>query len=119
MSVEFVKISGHSNISYNDRADELAKVALEDKRKVAIKGANWFSISYVPSSDFEALSELITECDERISKEEINNSNKLIYKFKMDSDIVTVTHFKNGKKAVLVQGKDTYLFQVIIAIIVI
>ncbi len=118
LSVEFVKISGHSNISYNDRADELAKVALEDKRKVAIKGANWFSISYVPSSDFEALSELITECDERISKEEINNSNKLIYKFKMDSDIVTVTHFKNGKKAVLVQGKDTYLFQVIIAIIV-
>ena len=37
LEVLFVKVPGHSNVVYNEKADQLAKSALIDKRKLLLK----------------------------------------------------------------------------------
>ena len=118
LQVEFIKVPGHSNIIYNEKADHLAKSALLDKKKVAVKGDNWFTIPYFKQSDFEAFVQIIEESDESITHTVNDNADRIIYKFKMNSDSVTVTLFKKGKHKLLLQGKNCYLFQVITSTII-
>lgn len=118
LNIEFVKVPGHSNVIYNEKADQLAKAALIDRKKMAVKGDNWFSIAYFNQDDFGAFVELIEELDENITHIVILQNNKLIYKFKLKSDSVTVTLFLTGQHKLLLQGKNNYLFQIITSIIV-
>lgn len=118
MQIEFVKVPGHSNVLYNEKADQLAKSALMDRKKVAVQGENWFSIPYFNKEDFDAFSQLIEESDENIIHTVDNKADKAVYKFSLNSDSVTVTLFKSHKQKLLVQGKNTYLFQVIVTTIV-
>jgi len=118
LEVEFVKVPGHSNVIYNEKADQLAKAALVDRKKVAVKGDNWFSIPYFKQDDFDAFVELIEDSDEEISHIVSTKPDKLIYKFKLRTDSVTVTLFKTGQHKLLLQGKNNYLFQIITATIV-
>lgn len=118
LQIEFVKVPGHSNISYNDKADQLAKSALTDKKRVAVQGENWFSISHFNQDDFDAFTSIIEESDNNITHTVNNMADRVIYKFSLNSDSVTVTLFSSGKRKLLVQGKNTYLFQVIITTIV-
>ncbi len=118
LNVEFEKVPGHSNVSYNEKADQLAKSALANCKKVAIQGTSWYSIPYFPKDDFETFAKIITESDKNITYEVNVYSNRFIYRFKLNSDTVTVTLFKTGQHKLLVQGKNTYLFQVIATTIV-
>lgn len=34
IEAEFVKVPGHSNVIYNEKADQLAKAALVDRKKL-------------------------------------------------------------------------------------
>lgn len=113
IKVEFVKVPGHSNVIYNEKADQLAKSALNDRKKLAIQGENWFSISYFNESDFNAFSEIIEEADANITHTVDSKPDKTIYRFRVNSDTVTVSLFKSGQHKLLVQGKNSYLFQVI------
>lgn len=85
---------------------------------MAVKGDNWFSIAYFNQDDFGAFVELIEELDENITHIVTLQNNKLIYKFKLKSDSVTVTLFLTGQHKLLLQGKNNYLFQIITSIIV-
>lgn len=118
LKVEFVKVPGHSNIIYNEKADQLAKSALIDRKKVAVKGDSWFSIPYFKQDDFEAFIQLIEESDENITHTITSKPDRIIYKFRLKSDSVTVTLFKTGQHKLLLQGKSSYLFQIITATIV-
>lgn len=118
LSVEFVKVPGHSNVSFNEKADQLAKSALIDKKRVPIEGANWYSIPYFSKDDFEAFAEIVKESDGNIACNTTDYPDKSIYRFTLNSDSVTVTLFKTGKHSLLVQGKNDYLFQVIATTIV-
>ena len=118
IQTEFEKVPGHSNVIYNEKADQIAKSALIDRKRVVIQGANWFSIPYFNQDDFEAFSEIIEEADENISHTIERKNNKVIYRFKLNSDSVTITLFTSGKHKLLAQGKNTYLFQVIVSTIV-
>lgn len=113
IQIEFVKVPGHSNVAYNEKADELAKTALNDRKKVAIQGEHWFSITYFNKDDFEAFLEIIEDVDKNITHTVDDKTDKVIYRFKLNNDIVTVSLFKSGHHKLLVQGKDSYLFQVI------
>lgn len=113
IQVEFVKVPGHSNVIYNEKADQLAKSALNDGKKVAVQGDHWFSIPYFKESDFDAFSEIIEEADTNITHTIDNKPDKSIYRFRLNSDTVTVSLFKSGQHKLLVQGKNSYLFQVI------
>lgn len=118
LEVIFEKVPGHSNIIYNEKADQLAKSALVDRRKVAVKGDNWFSIPYFKQDDFNAFVELIKESDGDITHTITPALCKDIYRFKLNREVVTVTLFKTGKQKLLLQGKNTYLFQIITATII-
>ena len=118
LQIEFIKVPGHSNVPYNEKADQLAKSALTDKKRVAGKGDNWFSIAHFNQNDFDAFTQIIEESDKNITHTVNNMNDKAIYKFALNSDSVTVTLFKSGNHKLLVQGKNTYLFQVIITTIV-
>lgn len=118
LEVIFEKVPGHSNIIYNEKADQLAKSALIDRKRIAVKGDNWFSIPYFKQDDFNAIVDLIKESDEGITHTITSTAIKDIYKFKLNRDSVTVTLFKSGQKKLLLQGKNNYLFQIITASIV-
>lgn len=118
LEVKFEKVPGHSNVIYNEKADQLAKSALIDRKKVAVQGDNWFSIPYFKQDDFNAFVELIKEVDEGITHTVTSTLGKDIYKFKLNRDSVTVTLFKTGKQKLLLQGKNNHLFQIITSTIV-
>lgn len=118
LEVDFEKVPGHSNIIYNEKADQLAKSALVDRKKVAVQGDNWFSIPYFNQDDFNAFVELIEESDEGISHTVVSSLGKDIYKFKLNRETINVTLFKTGQQKLLLQGKNNYLFQIITATII-
>lgn len=62
--------------------------------------------------------QIIEESDDSITHTVNDNADKIIYKFKMNSDSVTVTLFRTGKHKLLLQGKNCYLFQVITSTII-
>lgn len=118
LEVIFEKVPGHSNVIYNEKADQLAKSALIDRKRIAVKGGNWFSIPYFKQEDFNAIVDLIKESDEGITHTISSTAIKDIYKFRLNRDSVTVTLFKSGQKKLLLQGKNNYLFQILTATIV-
>jgi len=118
LEVVFEKVPGHSNVIYNEKADQLAKAALVDRKKVAVQGTNWFSIPYFKQDDFNAFIELINESNEGINYTISSTAIKDVYKFRLNRDSVTVTLFKSGQKKLLLQGKNNYLFQILTATIV-
>ncbi len=118
LSVDFVKVPKHSNVVFNEKADQLAKSALIDKKRVPVEGDHWYSIPYFSKDDFEAFTEIVKESDGNITCNVTEYPDKSIYRFSLNEDSVTVTLFKSGKRSLLVQGKNTYLFQVIATTIV-
>ena len=113
VKAEFVKVPGHSNVIYNEKSDRLAKSALMDRKKVTVQGDHWFSVPYFNESDFDAFSDIIEEADSNITHTVEHKVDKAIYRFSLNSETVTVSLFKTGQHKLLVQGKNSYLFQVI------
>lgn len=118
ITAEFIKVPGHSNIEMNDTADRLAKSALVSCKKEPIKGENWYSVPNFKKQDFDALIELMQEADPNIHFTYTDVGTKHVYRFTYGKDNVTVSLFKSGNKKLLVQGKNTFLFQVIAAYII-
>ena len=118
LEVKFEKVPGHSNVIYNERADQLAKSALVDRIKVAVQGDNWFSIPYFKQDDFNAFVEMIEELDGDITHTITSTLVKDIYKFKLNGEVITITLFKTGQQKLLLQGKNNYLFQLITSTII-
>ena len=118
LKIEFEHVKGHANIIYNKQADELAKSALIDRKKVSVKGENWFSIPYFTQDDFNAFVNLVKESDEKITFTIDDKTDKSIYRFSLDPDHVAITLYKTGMHKLLVQGKNSYLFQIITTLIV-
>ncbi len=118
LEVIFEEVTGHNNVIYNEKAVQLAKSALIDRKRIAVKGDNWFSIPYFKQEDFNAIVDLIKESDEGITHTISSTAIKDIYKFRLNRDSVTVTLFKSGQKKLLLQGKNNYLFQILTATIV-
>lgn len=61
---------------------------------------------------------MIKESDDSITHTVKPLPDKWIYKFKMNRDVITVTLFKTGQQKLLLQGKNSYLFQIITSTIV-
>lgn len=118
LDVSFEWVHGHSNISYNEEADSLAKSALLDRKKIAISGENWYSVSGIEKSQFDKISKSVTDSDTNIVCSTNDYFDKCIYKFKCGVETVTATVFKSGNRKLLVQGKNNYLFHVVTTFIV-
>ena len=118
LDVVFEKVKGHSNNKYNDKADSLAKSALQDRTKMAIQGDNWFVLPYFTEDDFQAIGDLIKEENEHVTIKTSYYASKQIYKFELNGSKVAVTLFNSKNQKVLVQGENSLLFQMIISTII-
>ncbi len=114
LQVEFVKVKGHSNNKYNDKADELAKRALSDNARVPIQGDSWFSILYFRPDELQAIIDLITADFPELTIEKNEQVNSIVYKLHLDHNRLTVTLFKSANRKLLVQGANTIVFQIFI-----
>lgn len=118
LNVEFCKVPSHSNIVYNEKADQIAKSALVDKKREVIQGENWFVIPYINKEDFDSICELLVEENNNLEKTISDNPEKVIYHFDLLNDRVTATLYKTGQHKLLIQGKNSYLLQVITTLLV-
>lgn len=118
LEIQFKKVKGHSNNKYNDKADMLAKSALQDKTKMVIQGDHWFVLPYFKESDFQAIAEIIKEENEHIKITSTTYPSKTVYKFELDGNKIVTTLFKSKNQKVLVQGENSVLFQIITSIII-
>ena len=112
LQIDFIKVSGHSNNAYNDRADVLAKSAIADNKVMRDLGGNsGYIISNVKDENIlEMLNKLKSECS-GLDYVVNDNDNKKIYSIQFGKDKVTIQVFNNIK--VMVQGKRSNLFQIV------
>lgn len=110
ITYEFIKVKGHSNNPYNEKADQLASSALKGERKM-IKGAHSFSVSNFEKSDIETIIELIME-----ENPEAKTERKIILggeqiKLSFGKSNTMIKMYNNRK--LLVQGKPNAAYQIV------
>lgn len=115
IEIEFEKVKGHSNNKYNDKADQLAKIALKDRVTSINTGSNWFVMQNFKEDELQTILDLINEDIAEVEVLDItNNNSKIIKKIKLDDNEITITLYKTGTRKILVQGKMGTIFQVFI-----
>lgn len=112
IEIEFVKVKGHSNNKYNDRADKLAKGAIFENRVIRdLCGNSGYIISPVNEDDITSLLEKLKfECNGL----DYNNSCfgvKKSWQLQFKKEKVSLSLFNNIK--LTVQGKKSTLFQIV------
>ncbi len=112
IQIEFVKVSGHSNNRYNDRADKLAKGAIFENKVIKdLSGNSGYIISPVNEIEINSLLEkLKTEC---IGLDFVGscNGSKKSWQIQFKKEKVSLSLFNNIK--LTVQGKRSNLFQIV------
>lgn len=115
IEVEFEHVKGHSNNRFNTKADQLASNAISSRVRIPITGNNFYTIRHVENSEFEELLNLIVTEEKEVFFNRIQESNRIIYKLGFRQDIITITNYLSGEKTLLVQGRVTLLFQIVLS----
>lgn len=112
ISIEFVKVSGHSNNKYNDRADQLAKSAVFENKVIRdVDGNSGYIISPVSEVAVnELLSDIKNEC-EGLDYSFSELKDKKYWTVVFGSEKVKIALYNDIKMTV--QGKKNNLFQII------
>lgn len=110
IDIVFVKVQGHSNNPYNDKADLLAKNALKGERKM-IKGANSFLVHNFHKQDIDIIIGLILEenAEYKAIRTDILGGEQI--KLKIGNKHTMIKMYNNNK--LLVQGKPNMPYQVV------
>lgn len=112
LQIEFVKVSGHSNNVYNDRADALAKSAISANKVMKDLGGNsGYIISNVKEDDIDKILETLKEECVGLDYTTTESCSKKTYSLHFNKDKVTILLFNNIK--MMVQGKRSNLFQMV------
>ena len=118
LDVSFHKVEGHSNNKYNELADALARKALFDGVKVMVKGENWCSIFGCSEKNIVPLLELLQENFKGLQYvRDDSQEKKIIYRLKYEKDKLTVSIHTSKKNTLLVQGTQSFLFQIFVTYI--
>lgn len=120
LQIEFIKVEAHTGIKYNEEVDAIAKNALLAKGHKTYNDGSVYFVGY-SVQDWETIIQCINDenaslIEEVISplvvnKETIGTREKI--KITQDNNTVVINCYKNSKS--YVQGKQTVLFQKIIA----
>lgn len=112
---EFVKVKGHSNNPYNEKADKLAASAFAGENKV-ITGANSFAIENFEKKDLNIIIELIKEEYPQIVVERKNILGGEQIKLSFSRKVSTMIKMYDNKK-LLVQGKPNSIYEIVLTYI--
>lgn len=109
INIEFIKIKAHSSNLYNDKADKLAKSAVNENRILKDRnGNNGYVINSVKKEDIERLIHTLRVEVKDLKIEESSTENKFIWGLKSNNEKLTISLFNDIK--LLVQGKLSNLF---------
>lgn len=112
ISIEFVKVSGHSNNKYNDRADALAKSAIFENKVIRDFGGN--SGYIISPVNEEAINSLLEKMKGEYCGLDYSTDfsvTRKSWKVTFNSDKVQISLYNNIKMTV--QGKKSDLFLMI------
>lgn len=120
IEIIFIKVPAHSGVKYNEQVDLLAKKALLVKGHKTYNDGSIYFVGY-GVKDWNAIVKIINEENENLTEQNIPNINVAIEKDKI-KDRIIITQLKNkvtincyNDNKSYVQGKQTVLFQKIIA----
>lgn len=118
INIEFVKVKGHSNNKYNERADKLAKMALKDRVKCINTGANWFTIPAFKKEELQTIIELMTKDMNELEVENIrDDQTRYVCKLRLEENEITITLYKTGNRTLMIQGSMNTVFQMFLTYI--
>ena len=118
IDINFVKVKGHSNNKYNEKADKLAKMALKDRVKCINTGTNWFTIPAFKKEELETIISLMIEDMNELEVENMHdNQTKYVCKLKLEENEITITLYKTGNKTLMIQGSMNTVFQMFLTYI--
>lgn len=117
IQIEFVKVSGHSNNRYNDRADLLAKGSVNDNKILKdSNGNNGYIIGNIHDAQVQKMLETISSEYDGLQYSVSHYDNKNVYTVTFNKEKVTISLFNDIK--LMVQGRRNNLFQMITTSIV-
>jgi len=117
ISIQFVKVTGHSGIEYNDRVDALAKRSLLEKGYKTYHDGSVYFVGF-SADDWRVIVECIEEENEGVNgsriKFDVSNTSegKQRIEITYGNNKVVVNCYKNSKS--YVQGKQSPLFEKVI-----
>ncbi len=112
LEIDFIKVSGHSNNAYNDKADALAKSAIAENKVMRDQGGNGgFIISNVKEDDILEMLGKLKDESKGFEYNVIDHGNRKVYYIQFGKEKVTLQHYNNIK--MMVQGKRSNLFQMV------
>ena len=114
LDIEYIWVKGHSNIEYNEKADQLATQAMDKHINPQIKlGRTYFTCKSVDELQVESIIKKISE-DPQIEVRLTEDECKKNWKLSKSSDKTSIIFFKKTK-ATVVQGKPNSLFSLFIS----
>lgn len=112
IDIEYIKVSGHSNNKYNDRADQLAKSAIFENKIIRDFNSNsGYIITPVNVTDINGLIEKLKSQYEDLEYTVSENGFRKIWTITLQKDKVNISLFNDIK--MVVQGNRTNLFQIL------
>ena len=115
VDVVFEKVKGHTHNTYNDKADALAREALQGKPTRAVNGGTFFCLNHISKDSTNAILQKIQDTEKNVLISSEEHDKKTVYIALFEKDKITITHFASPANKLLVQGKICPLFQVITA----
>ena len=120
LEIEFVKVPAHSGVEFNEEVDVVAKNALLAKGHKTYNDGSVYFVGY-SSSDWKTIVQCINEENASLVEDEISPINinvetlgtKDKIRITQDNSMVIINCYKKSKS--YVQGKQTVLFQKIVA----
>lgn len=108
LDIKYTWVKGHSDVMQNERADQLAKNALEKKRFKFKSGKNYFTGGVQNIKEIDSIISLISEkIDIDVEQSEVTNGIKKEIKYLKET--LHVTFYEKSRK-MLVQGAPGYLY---------
>lgn len=114
LNVEFEKVKGHSNNSYNDMVDKLAKDALVGQKISRKIGTNWVSINDVKENDFNDFIDLIKTLKAINVKSKKSDNMRISYEVYDIKSKCTVTYYKTTHSILLQGNSKGCCYQIVI-----
>jgi ribonuclease HI len=114
IDIEFVKVSGHSNHIYNDRADKLAKAAIfENKILKDVNGNFGYIVSPAKDDEITKLLGVLKNDYEGFNYNVNDSENIKTWSLQFNKDKLKLMLHNNIK--LVVQGKNSSLFQMVVS----
>jgi ribonuclease HI len=110
IDIQFEKVSAHTNDTFNEEADKLAKKGLGLKNKKRLNsGASWFTVEGVTIEEIDTIFQILVDDFEDLNVTKSEEPNITVFYANKGKDRLTVQRFSSTGRTVI-QGKPKTIF---------